>query len=188
MAKIDPSQLLEIQFSKKMRGFDPQEVTSALRDAAETIDDLQQENDSLKSEKERLVHDLDQYQKLQESLNAALITAQKTAEDTRASAKRESDSIIKEAQAKAKEILFAVRQAIRKNEDEMQKARYDKERFLSDFEALLNSHLDWIHSLPKDPVETVQETIQDELPEELQESIELKESNSTESVSEENEE
>lgn len=159
MAKINPRDLLEKQFSKKMRGVDPIEVTLAIREAAETIDDLQDENTALKAQVEQLTRDMEQYQKLQETLNAALVTAQKSAEDTRAAAKQEADSVIREAHAKAKEILFAVRQTIRKTEEELALARHEKDKFLIDFEALLKAQLEWIQSRPKDSADSFAESL-----------------------------
>jgi cell division initiation protein len=149
LAQITPNELLEKQFKQVRKGFEPTEVIATLRDAAETVDDLQEENASLKERLDLAERELTQYQKIQESLNAALITAQKSAEETRAAAKQEAESTIREAQAKAKEILFAVRQAIRKSEDELAMAHRMKEKFMIDLEALLNSNLEWVRSQPR---------------------------------------
>ena len=66
--KISPIEIRQQEFSKKMRGYDPDEVQNFLESLAEELDKLNTENESLKSEAESLTEQINEYKKIEQNL------------------------------------------------------------------------------------------------------------------------
>ncbi len=63
--KISPIEIRQQEFTKKMRGYDPDEVQNFLESLAEELDKLNTENESLKSEVESLTEQINEYKKIE---------------------------------------------------------------------------------------------------------------------------
>ena len=63
--KISPIEIRQQEFTKKMRGYDPDEVQNFLESLAEELDKLNTENESLKSEVESLTEQISEYKKIE---------------------------------------------------------------------------------------------------------------------------
>src|SRR6266550_2613630 len=74
------------RFSTAMRGFDKDDVTSFLQEAAEGFDHALRENERLRMEIVRLEASLNQFRELEGSLKTTLMSAQKIADDMRENA------------------------------------------------------------------------------------------------------
>ena len=61
--KISPIEIRQQEFTKKMRGYDPDEVQNFLESLAEELDKLNTENESLKSEVESLTEQVNEFKR-----------------------------------------------------------------------------------------------------------------------------
>ncbi|HZK57132.1 MAG TPA: DivIVA domain-containing protein, partial [Clostridia bacterium] len=98
----------------------------------------------LKDRLEGMNHQLEQYKEMEESLKKTLIIAQNTAEDVRANAHKESELIIQEADAKAKEIAIKANSEVENIRNEFEDIKNRMQIFKTRFKALLQSQLDSI--------------------------------------------
>ena len=98
---VSPIDMRQRTFGTAMRGYDRQEVTAFLSEAAADFEGVLRENDRLRQDIVRLKTSLTQFRELEGSLKSMLISAQKIADDMKENAAQESARIVAEAQARA---------------------------------------------------------------------------------------
>ena len=99
-----PSEIREKVFKTGI-GYDRKDVEQFLNELASDYEALQQENlDSQKKFKD-LTDSISYYKSIEKTLQKALFLAEKTAQETKASALREAELIEREATIKAKNII-----------------------------------------------------------------------------------
>lgn len=103
------------KFNRTLRGYDPEEVNNFLdqiidrvelmvkdiKEKDETINQLKQELENTKEIREKLA----QYERMEDTLNRAIIMAQKTSDQLKVSAHRESEIMIDDAKKNASRIV-----------------------------------------------------------------------------------
>ena len=102
---ITPLDMRQARFSTAMRGFDRDDVTTFLQEAAEGFDHAMRENERLRMEIVRLEASLNQFRELEGSLKTTLMSAQKIADDMRENAILEAQRIVREAEGRADLLL-----------------------------------------------------------------------------------
>jgi cell division initiation protein len=102
---VTPLDVRQAKFATVMRGFDRQEVTNFLAEAAEGYDQALRENERLRQEVARLEGSLSQFRDLEGSLKNTLLSAQRLADDMRENAAKESARIIRDAEARGEMIV-----------------------------------------------------------------------------------
>ena len=104
---VTPIDMRQREFGTAMRGFDRNEVTAFLIEAAGEYEVALRENDRLRQEIVRLEASLQQFRELEGSLKATLISAQRIADDMRENATKESKHLVREAEAEAEALVQA---------------------------------------------------------------------------------
>jgi len=102
---VSPLDLRQHKFSSALRGFDKIEVTSLLMAVADDYEQALREKDQLRQDLIRMEALLSSHREHEKSLQATLVTAQKLADDIKASAEEESRRIIREAQGRSDFLL-----------------------------------------------------------------------------------
>jgi cell division initiation protein len=92
-------------FGKRMRGFDRDEVRAYLTLVAEEVAALQMERDRLDQELQSLRSLLDEHRQRETILKNTLLTAQRVSEDIRDIARKQAESVVKEAEMQADRLL-----------------------------------------------------------------------------------
>jgi len=113
--------ILQQKFAVRFRGYDVQDVDSFLEVVAKEVERLAHDSDRMYDELTTLRRELEGYRKKEESINAALVTVQKMADDVKnnaaaesermvADATRESDKMVSDASVEARKIIDDARQ------------------------------------------------------------------------------
>ena len=102
---VTPLDLRQPRFGTAMRGFDRNEVTAFLEEAAGDYENALRENDRLRQDIVRLEAALNQFRELEGSLKTTLMSAQKVADDMRENATQEAARIVREAEGRAEMVL-----------------------------------------------------------------------------------
>ncbi len=147
-----PNDLRQQQFEIKFRGYNPDDVevfrdlaATALEEARADILKLTEENNHLRERLEHLVS-------IEETLKAAVLEAQKNADNTLTTAKRqaemiidsarrEADLILREARHKAEEMTLEGHQQMGKLVNDINKIRFIRSNYLSKLNTLLESQM-----------------------------------------------
>lgn len=110
------------KFNRTLRGYDPDEVNEFLDRVIEKVEklvsDVEEKNNEIKEKNERIEEleqiveqtsnlrdKLEQYERMESTLNNAIFMAQKTSDQLKATAHRESEIIIDDAKKNASRIV-----------------------------------------------------------------------------------
>ena len=103
--KISPMDLQRQTFGQRLRGFDPAEVRTYLNIVAEEVAALQRERDGLDQEVQSLRALVDEHRQRETILKNTLLTAQRLSEEIKEAARKQSESVVKEAEIQADRLL-----------------------------------------------------------------------------------
>lgn len=141
MEKITPIDIQHKSFKKALQGYDRTEVDAFLDEIIETLEDDAQHRAALEAEiadlKERISH----FKAMEESLQNTLVLAQRTADETKASAHKEADLIREKARLEAEREIANYNDAIADVRRDHQRAIEANEKARSELRSLLMSHL-----------------------------------------------
>ncbi|NLC56306.1 MAG: DivIVA domain-containing protein [Armatimonadetes bacterium] len=122
-------------------GYRKPDVDAFLEEVARDYEALTRENIELRQQVEEMGKRLADYARLEESIRKALVMAQSTADEARASARREGELMLQEARQEAARIQEAAREQVRREEEESIRLRQQRERFILEFGGLLRTYL-----------------------------------------------
>jgi cell division initiation protein len=100
------------KFSRTLRGYNPDEVNAFLDKVISQVEmivanakEKEQMLESLENENQKLKERLEQYEKLEETMNKAILMAQKTSEQIKLAAHDESEILLEDAKKNANRII-----------------------------------------------------------------------------------
>lgn len=125
---ISAVDILQQKFAVKFRGYDVQDVDSFLEVVAKEMERLTNDNAGMNEAIIVLKRDLTLYKKKEESINAALVTVQKMAEDLKNKAEAESEQMLSDAKREAETILVEAQQKSTAGHEEIDILRGRAER------------------------------------------------------------
>ena len=102
VSRID---VLNRSFAKSLRGYDTDEVDAFLQEVAETLGRLSEERTLLTNRVSLLEAELVSFRERESTLRDTLMTTQRMTEGLKATAQREAQVIVAEAQARAENII-----------------------------------------------------------------------------------
>ena len=139
------------KFAKQMmNGYSVEEVDNFLDELTADYEKLYKESNESKGKISELESSLVKYKNLETTLQNTLVMAQSTADEIKKVAKQESEQIIRDAQATAKNQLMELEQQISAKTREFDELRKQFDVYKAKMESLLISHLDLIKDVHKD--------------------------------------
>ncbi len=148
--RITPLDIRKQPFRKKMFGFDPDEVNSFLEMVANEFEAVISQNNDVMTQVKLMQEKLDDYTKIEKTLNETLLTAQKATDDSRHNAQKEAELIIKDAQIRAGRYEDESRRRVHELESELVSLKNQRDSFLARFRAMLKTQLDLIGIISDD--------------------------------------
>src|SRR5687768_6883836 len=103
--KISPMDIQRQTFGEKFRGLDKDEVRAYLNIVAEEVAALQMERDRLAQEVQSLGMLIDEHRQRETILKNTLLTAQRLSEEIRDAARKQAESVVKEAEIQADRLV-----------------------------------------------------------------------------------
>ncbi len=98
MQNLTPLEIQKATFSKKFKGYHPDEVRGYLFLVAEEIERVLKQNDDLVRENANLREDLEEHTARERILKDTLLSAQRVSEDVKSNAHKEAELIVKDAE------------------------------------------------------------------------------------------
>ncbi len=127
---LSPIEIQGHTFRKVVRGFDPEDVKLYLAAIAESYQEAVLNNARMQKEMETLNAGLDEFRRRENLLKEALYLAQKTADEVKAQAIREAQSIVEEAQVKGESALQDAQIRAHEVERQIMDLRLERENLL----------------------------------------------------------
>jgi cell division initiation protein len=103
--KISPMDIQRQVFGRKLRGYDQDEVRTYLNLIAEELAALQRERDAMDQEVQTLRAIVEEHRQREGILKNTLLTAQRLSEDLKDTARKQGESVVKEAELQADRLL-----------------------------------------------------------------------------------
>jgi cell division initiation protein len=144
---ITPLEIQNKQFSKKIRGYDENEVDEFLDRLTEDYEGIYRENANLKDRINILEDKLKHYTGMETSLQNALVLAQSTADEAAKNAHEKGELIIKQAEEEARRIIERANEKIMHIEEQYQEAKRQMYIFRTRFKTLLEAQLETVVTL-----------------------------------------
>lgn len=137
--KISPIEIRQQEFTKKMRGYDPDEVQNFLESLAEELDKLNVENESFQNEVESLTDQVNDFKKIEKNLQDTLLSAQESSAKSMEATKKQTGLMIREAELKASQIIEKARESTNDIRNAVVNLREEKDLILAKLKAIVSS-------------------------------------------------
>ena len=154
------------KFTRTMRGYDPAEVNRFLDNVIKQVDKMvkliKEKDNAIKirdqkilalqksiSETNKIKEKLAQYERMEDTLNRAIIMAQKTSDQIKSNAYRESEMLLENAKKNANRIVNEALMQAEKAEIEANRMRKNIIIYKRKLKDLLQSQLDMIEDIEK---------------------------------------
>jgi len=146
----------DMESGRTLRGYDPEEVNKFLDKVIVQVEQMiktSKEKDAklayLASENKALRDKLGAYERIEEQLKETIIMAQKTGDQVRASAHKESEMIINDAKRNANRIVNEALLSAEKTENEAMLLRRNIKVFKRRLKALVEAQLEVVEDIEK---------------------------------------
>jgi cell division initiation protein len=146
---LSPIEIQSNEFRRAFRGFDPEEVRLFLQAVAECYQALTLEKSQRDQEIVHLQAALDEFRRRENVLKDALYTAQKTADEVKAQAVREAQSIIQEAQVRGEAYIQQAQLRAHQMERTILDLKLERTNALSALKELLNRTQNLLEALER---------------------------------------
>ncbi len=139
--KPTPLDIRHQEFRRAMRGYSEEQVDVFLDEVADEFERLVQDNIELRERIQFLKEQVAGYEKLKETLNNTLVSAQQQADSTRANAHKEAELILRDAELKARGIVSESSSEKQRVQQSLIQLRQVEEDFRFKFRSLLEAHI-----------------------------------------------
>ena len=135
--KISPMEIQRQTFSKRLRGYDPEEVRAYLNLVGEELQQIQREQAALHQETTFLRSIVDEHRQREEILKNTLLTAQRVSEEIKENARKQAETTVKEAELQADRLVELAQDRAKTIERETLDLRSMRQTLRVDIRALL---------------------------------------------------
>lgn len=151
---LTPLDIHNKEFSRRLRGYDEDEVNEFLDEIIKDYEAMIRENKELKENNEKMKERLDQFSQIEETLSKTIIVAQETADELKQNSKKEAELILKEAEKNADRIINESLSKSRKIALEMEELKKQASIYRTRFRSLLEAQLEMLRDKDWDSIET----------------------------------
>lgn len=141
---LTPLDIHNKEFTKRMRGYDEDEVNEFLDQIIKDYEGLIRENKELQNQVAELQEKLGHFSNIEETLSKAIIVAQDAADELKNNSKKEAQLILKEAEKNADRIINESLAKSRKIALEMEELKKQATIYRTRFRALLEAQLEML--------------------------------------------
>lgn len=135
--KITPLDIRQINFPKGFRGYPPREVDAFLETLAEEVEEVLRENVTLRERLEAQTQTISELKRAEGALTDTLIMAQKAIENMKATAQKEGELIIRQAEIRAEEVTQGAVRQVTQLQGELFNLRKQRDLFVEKLRSLV---------------------------------------------------
>jgi DivIVA domain-containing protein len=144
---LTPLDIRKQEFHKSLRGYETNGVEDFRIRVADALERAIRERQVLEERLSALTEQLRVFREREKAMNDALVAAQQLRHDTRESATREGQVIVREAQSEAKRLLDEAKTAKSVVEARMAETERQFQQYVGGFRALLERHVAELRAL-----------------------------------------
>ena len=130
------------EFGRRLRGYDADDVRLFLKSVSDEVQRLNLENGKLHEDIARLKPQVDELRAREKTLQETLISAQRMADEMTNQSRAEAELLVKEARIKAERILQQSQDQLVRIEDEIGRAKLERDAFERRLRSAVEQHLE----------------------------------------------
>lgn len=147
---LTPQEVANKSFTKSMMGgYSMPMVDEFLDELTEDYTSLYKENAALKAKLKVLVEKVEEYRATEESMRAALFSAQKMANSIVEEAQKRSASIVATAESESREEIARIRQSVEEERRRLEAAKAETAAFVAQWSAVCEREAAFLRNLPE---------------------------------------
>ncbi|MCK4234647.1 DivIVA domain-containing protein [candidate division WOR-3 bacterium] len=167
--KITPLDIRKTEFKTTFKGYDKNEVNVFLEMVAKEMEELIKENTVYMEQLRDLDSKIEDYRRMERTLQNTLTSAQKTTDELRRNAEKESELILRNGRIQADHILEEARAQSNKYKTQIASLKSQRDSFIAQFRGLVEAQLQvlnrsWeeleIEELPVEQEKEIQKVIE----------------------------
>jgi len=139
--KITPLDVRKQEFKTTFKGYDRNEVNVFLEMIAKEMEDLIKENTIYMEQLRDLDSKIEDYRRMEKTLQNTLTSAQKTTDELRRNAEKESELILRNARIQADHLLEEARSQVNKIQTQIASLKSQRDSFIAQFKGLVEAQL-----------------------------------------------
>jgi cell division initiation protein len=151
---LTPLDIHNKEFSRRLRGYDEDEVNEFLDQIIKDYEALIRENKELQAKLAEQTEKLGHFSNMEDTLSKTIIVAQETADEVRNNAKKEAQLIIREAEKNADRIINEALMKSRKIALETEELKKQASIYRTRFKTLIEAQLEMLNSESWDSLES----------------------------------
>ena len=144
---LTPIDVKKQDFKRVLRGFDPPAVRRFLDEVADAWEDLIRGREVLRDRIAELEGTIENYRRVERTLNETLLAAQRIAEESRETSLKEGEILRKEAEMEARRIMDRAEGEIRTLRDQARELRVERDGLFLKLRNLIEDELLRLHAL-----------------------------------------
>ncbi len=137
--KITPLDIRKQEFKRGLRGFDVHEVQAFLEMVANEMEELVRENTSFSEKLKELDQKVEDYRRMEKTLQDTLTSAQRTTDELRRNAEKEAELLVRNAKIQVDHLLEEARTKIVSLRSEIASLEKQRDAFLANFKGLVDA-------------------------------------------------
>lgn len=146
--KLTPLDIHHKEFGHSLRGYNEEQVDGFLDEVADELERLFKENIDLSERLETASAKVNEYEMQRHTINNTLMAAQRSADEIQAKARADAESVLRDADVKAKEIIHNALSKKQQVANELVRIKQAEEEFRARYKALLESNLRQVNEIP----------------------------------------
>jgi len=141
MSRLTAMEIEKQDFRRKVRGFDPDDVTMYLRSVAGEVERLNLENGELREEVGRLKHAAQEIRGREQALQQTLVTAQSMTGEMKEKAKAEAELVVRRARLNSERMLQQAQDQLARLEAEISRCKLERDLFERRLRSTIEEHM-----------------------------------------------
>ncbi len=153
---LTPIDIENKEFTKAFRGYDIDEVEEFLHVLVADYEKLYRENASLKDKNAMLQETIGNYRGMEETMQNAILAAQKSADDIKRNAYSRAENITREAQTRANESIASADRTIQELENSYLALQGEVDAYRARMRSILETNLKLLDEMPRVEIKTIE--------------------------------
>lgn len=137
------------KFNTVFRGYDKKQVQNCLDEIIKNYEGLLNKSKNTEAENKRLIEKLSYYERIEETLNRAIFTAENASDQIKNAARRESETMINEARRNASRIINDALLKAEKAQDHANQLKRNTNILKRRIKQIIENQLEIINELDK---------------------------------------
>ena len=138
---LTPVDIYNKEFKRGFRGYQEDEVNEFLDHVVRDFEAALKENEDLRQQLSGIGERIEQYRKLEDTLKTTLVVAQTAADDVRAAAERDAESVLRDANTRAAEITAQAQHQLHDYQEQLMVMRREWDTFRARIRGMLQGQL-----------------------------------------------